>query len=81
MSYAKLRFIEFYSCYLQQCLQIGLFSYRIPCYGQKGHKYEKGLSVLLFGSFPGIGSLVYSGAQRGVRGPCGVVHDSQIFQK
>ena len=40
MSYAKLRFIEFYSCYLQQCLQIGLFSYRIPCYGQKGHKYE-----------------------------------------
>ena len=36
MRYAKLSCIEFYSCYLQQCLSIGLFSYRNPGRGQKG---------------------------------------------
>ena len=30
MRYAKLSCIEFYSCYLQQCLSIDLFSYRTP---------------------------------------------------
>ena len=37
MRYAKLSCIEFYSCYLQQCLEIDLFSYRTPDHGQKGH--------------------------------------------
>ena len=37
MRYAKVSCIEFYSCYLQQCLSIYLFSYRIPGHGQKGH--------------------------------------------
>ena len=37
MRHAKLNCIEFYSCYLQQCLSIGLFSYRVPGHGQKGH--------------------------------------------
>ena len=37
MSYAKLSCIEFYSCYLQQCLSIDLLSYRTPGHGLKGH--------------------------------------------
>ena len=37
MRYAKLSCIEFFSCYLQQCLSIDLFSYRTPGHGQKGH--------------------------------------------
>ena len=37
MRYAKLSCIEFYSCYLQQCLSIDLFSYRISGHDQKGH--------------------------------------------
>ena len=40
---------------------------------------EYGLSVLLFGSFLGIGYLVFSGLQHGVRGPCGVLHDRARF--
>ena len=36
MRYAKLSCTEFYSCYLQQCLSIDLFSYRTPGSGQKG---------------------------------------------
>ena len=36
MRYAKLSCIEFYSCYLQQCFSIDLFSYRNPGRGQKG---------------------------------------------
>ena len=35
--------------------------------------------MLLFGCFPWIGSLVFSGAQHGGRGPCGVVHDRARF--
>ena len=38
MRYAELSCTEFYSCYLQQCHSIDLFSYRIPpSHGQKGH--------------------------------------------
>ena len=36
MGYVKLSCIEFYSCYLQQCFSIDLFSYRIPGHDQKG---------------------------------------------
>ena len=75
MRYAKLSCFESYSCHLQQSLSIDLFSYRNPVHGQKGDIYEQGLSVLLFGSFLRIGSLVFSGTQHGVRGPCRVVHD------
>ena len=39
----------------------------------------EGLSVFLYRSFLGIGSLVFSGTQHGVRGPCGVVHDRARF--
>ena len=38
--------------------------------------HEQGLSFLLSESFLGIGSLVYSGTQHGVRSPYGVMHDS-----
>ena len=44
--------------------------------------YELGsvlLSVLLSGSFLGIGSLVFSETQHGVRGPCLVVRDRAGF--
>ena len=37
MRYAKLSCIESYSCYLQQCLSIDFFSYRMPVHGQKSH--------------------------------------------
>ena len=37
------------------------------------------MSILLFGSFLGIGSLFFSGTQHGVRGLCGVVHDRVRF--
>ena len=37
MKYAKLSCTEFYSCYLQQCHSIDLFSHRTPGHGQKGH--------------------------------------------
>ena len=37
MRYAKLSCVEFYSCYLQQCLSINLFSYRTLGRGQKIH--------------------------------------------
>ena len=37
MRHAKLSCTEFYSCYLQQCRSIDLFSYRTPGHGQKDH--------------------------------------------
>ena len=37
------------------------------------------LSVLLSGSFLGVGSLVFSETQHGVRDPCGVVRDRAGF--
>ena len=36
MRYGKLSCVEFYSCYLQQCLSIELFSYWTPGCGQNG---------------------------------------------
>ena len=36
MSYGKLSFNEFYSCYLQQCLPIDVFFYLTPGCDQKG---------------------------------------------
>ena len=75
MRYAKLNCTEFYSCYLQQCHSIDLFSDRSPGHGQKGHMNK----VLLFRRFLGIGSLVFSGTQHGVRGPCGAVYDRRRF--
>ena len=71
MRYDKLRCTECYSCYLQQCHSTDLFSYRVPGHGHKGHMNK----VLLFSLFLGIGSLVFSGTQHGVRGPCGAVYD------
>ena len=35
MRYVKLSCVEFYSCYLQQCLSIDLFSYWALGHGQK----------------------------------------------
>ena len=75
MRYAKLNCTEFYSCYQQQCHSIDLFSDRSPGHGQKGHMNK----VLLFRRFLGIGSLVFSGTQHGVRGPCGAVYDRRRF--
>ena len=70
-----LSFTEFYSCYLQQCHSVDLFSYRTLGHGQKGHMNK----VLLFRRFLGIGSLVFSGTPHSVRGPCGTVYDRQTF--
>ena len=42
---------------------------------------NKGLSVLPYGSFLGIGSIVFSVTQHGVRGPYGVLHNRQVFRK
>ena len=36
MSYGKLSFNEFYSCYLQQCFSIDVFFYLTPGCDQKG---------------------------------------------
>ena len=80
MTYAKLSFTEFYSCYLQQCHSIDLFSYRLLAMTRRVILIS--LSVLLFRSFLGIGSLVFSGTPHGVRGPCGVVYDkAKFFEK
>ena len=56
MRYAKLSCTEFYPYYLQQCHSIGLFFYMKPWPWPEG-SYEKGLSVLPFRSFHGMGSL------------------------
>ena len=37
MNCAKLSCTEFYSCYLQQCHSIDLFSYRTPGHHKQGH--------------------------------------------
>ena len=50
-----------------------------PGCSRTGPIYEQSLSVLLSGGFLGIGSLVFSGTQYGVRSPCGVVHDKAWF--
>ena len=78
MRYAKLSCIEFYSCYLQQCHSVDLFSYRTPGHDQKGHMnkvYPSFCSEVFFG----IGSLVFSETQHGVRGPCGIVYGRGRF--
>ena len=43
--------------------------------------FELGLSVLPSGSHLEIESLIFSGTQDGVRGPCGAVCDRAIFLK
>ena len=68
MRYAKLSCIEFYSCYLQQCLSIG----------QKGHMNKVCQSFSLE-VFLELAHLVFFGTQLGVKGPCGVVHDRARF--
>ena len=55
------------------------FSYWTPGHGQKGPIYEQVLPVLLSGSFLGIGCLVFSRTQNGLRGPCGIVLDRAGF--
>ena len=77
MTYAKLSFTGFYSCYLQQCHSIDLFSYILLAMTRRVILIS--LSVLLFRSFLGIGSLVFSGTQHDVRGPCGAVNDRGRF--
>ena len=73
MRYAKLSCIEFYSCYLQQCLLIDLFSYRTPGHGQKDHM-NKVCPSFCSEVFMELALQFFSGTQHGVRGPCGVVY-------
>ena len=75
MRYAKLSCTEYYSCYLQQCHSIDLFSNRTLGHGQKGHMNK----VLLFRRFLGIDSIVFSETQHGIRGPCGALYDRGRF--
>ena len=76
MRYGKLGFIEFYSCNLQQCLSIDLFSFCTLAVARR--VLEISLSILS-GNFLGIDSLVSSGTQHCVRCPCGVVRDRAKF--
>ena len=76
MRYGKLSCIESY-CYLHLCLLVHLFSYWTPGGGQMS--YEKCLPILLPGRSLGIGSLVFSETQHGIRGSCGVVYDRDGF--
>ena len=76
MRYAKLSCIEFYSCYLQQCLSIDLFSYRTPGHGQKGHM-NKVCPSFCSEVFMELALQFFSGTQHGVRGPCGVAYDKK----
>ena len=75
MRYGKLSCIVFYYCYLKQFLSINLMDTQL----WPEQSYEQGLSVLLFGSFLGISSLLFSGTEHGVRRPRGVVHDRVRF--
>ena len=71
MRYDKLSCIDFYSCYLQQCLSIDLFYYCTPDCGQMGPIKKVCpfcLEVFLEWLFS------FSGTQRGFRCPCGVAH-------
>ena len=79
MKYAKLSCIEFYSCHLQQCPSIDLFSYRTPGQGQKGHMIRSVCPSVRNLSWNWLFS--FSGTQHDVRGPCGVVHGSQNVQE
>ena len=74
MRYAELSCTEFYSCYLQQCHSIDLFSYRTPGHGQKGHM-NKVCPSFCSEVFMELALQFFSGTQHGVRGPCGVVYD------
>ena len=49
-----------------------------PRWWPKG-SYEKCLPILLPGRSLGIGSLVFSETQHGIRGSCGVVYDRDGF--
>ena len=80
MRYAKLSCTEFYPCCLQQCHSIDLFSYRTPGHGQKDHM-NKVCPSFCSEVFMGLALYFFSGTQHGVRGPCGVVYDCQIFWK
>ena len=79
MRYAKLSCMLNFILVIYSKASIDLFSYRNPGHGQKSNTYELGLSVLLFGSFLRIGSLIFPGTQHGVRSPCRVVQDRARF--
>ena len=74
MRYAKLSSTEFYSCYLQRCHKIDLFSYRAPGHGQKGHM-NKGCPSFYSEVFMELALQFFSETQHGSRNPCGVVYD------
>ena len=78
MRYAKLSCTEFYPCCLQQRRSIDLFSHRTPGLGQKDHM-NKVCPSFCSEVFMGLALYFFSGTQHGVRGPCGVVYDCQIF--
>ena len=78
MRYAKLIRTEFYPCYLQQCHSIDVFSYRTSSHDQKGHM-NKVCPSFCSQVFMELGLPFFSETQHGVRGPCGVLYDSQIF--
>ena len=68
MKYGQLSCIEFYSCYLQQCISIVF--YYIGSAAAAREPFELGLTVLPSGFLLGIGLPVLSGTQHGVRDPC-----------
>ena len=75
MRYAKLSCIEFYSCYLQQCLSIDLFSYWTPSHGQKDPMNKVCPSAR---KFP-WNWLAWS--FHGVRGPYGIMIELNFLKK
>ena len=81
MRYAKLSCTEFYSCYLQQCHSIDLFSYRTPGHGQKGHM-NKVCPSFCSEVFMELALSFFLRTQYGVRGPCDVMYDrARFFEK
>ena len=70
MRYAKL-----------SCINASQWTYSLIGLLAVARRIIEGLFVLLYRSFVGTGSLVFSGTQHGVWCLCGVVHDSHIFSK
>ena len=79
-----MRFIFYISCSFYNLFIYLFIFYRFLGPPAVAGSHELGSvhpSVLLSRSFLGIWSLVFSETQHGVRGPCFVVPDSQIFSK
>ena len=79
MKYGQLSCIDFYSCYQQEYLSIDLFSYWTPVGERKG-TMNLSLPTLAFGSFLGIGLLVFLDLCMGSGAPVVVCAQPDFFK-